>query len=81
MLIRSLCDRISEVIEALTVSFGRSEVLWTHNGSLVKARQSYLSDGSLTLTNTTHSMEGNYSCLEPRDGVLLQSITLRLGCE
>ncbi|KAM9456397.1 interleukin-11 receptor subunit alpha [Clarias gariepinus] len=56
-----------------------SEVLWTHNGSLVKARQSYLSDGSLTLTNTTHSMEGNYSCLEPRDGVLLQSITLRLG--
>uniref|UniRef100_A0A671PLK5 Interleukin-11 receptor subunit alpha-like n=1 Tax=Sinocyclocheilus anshuiensis TaxID=1608454 RepID=A0A671PLK5_9TELE len=34
--------------------------------------------GSLTLLNTTHSMEGNYSCHDER-GTLLQSIKLRLG--
>lgn len=75
-----LWDRVSEVIEGLIVSFGRSAVVWTHNGSLVRTRQSHSSDGSLTLTNTTRSMEGNYSCHELRGGVL-QSITLRLGCE
>ncbi|TTD77402.1 Ciliary neurotrophic factor receptor subunit alpha [Bagarius yarrelli] len=72
-------DRRSEVIEVLIVSFGRSPVVWTHNGSLVRTRQTHPSDGSLTLTNATHSMEGNYSCHEPRGGVLLNSITLRLG--
>ncbi|XP_026996777.2 interleukin-11 receptor subunit alpha isoform X1 [Tachysurus fulvidraco] len=58
--------------------FGRF-VVWRHNGSLVKTRQTHSSDGTLTLTNTTRSMEGNYSCHEPRERVLLQSITLRLG--
>lgn len=63
------------------MSFGRSAVVWTHNGSLVRTRQTHPSEGSLTLTNTTRSMEGNYSCHEPRERVVLQSITLRLGCE
>lgn len=57
-----------------------SAVVWTHNGSLVRTRQTHPGwDGSLTLTNTTRSMEGNYSCHKPRGGALLQSITLRLG--
>ncbi|XP_060765285.1 interleukin-11 receptor subunit alpha [Neoarius graeffei] len=55
-----------------------SAVVWRHNGSLVWTKRSHLSDGSLTLTNTTRSMEGNYSCHEQR-GRVLQSITLRLG--
>lgn len=82
VLIWPLWARISEVIEGLIVSFGRSAVVWTHNGSLVRTRQTHPGwDGSLTLTNTTRSMEGNYSCHKPRGGALLQSITLRLGCE
>ncbi|KAK3550322.1 hypothetical protein QTP86_024320 [Hemibagrus guttatus] len=56
-----------------------SAVVWKHNMSSGRSRQTSSLDGTLTLTNTTLSMEGNYSCHEPRGGVLLQSITLRLG--
>ncbi|KTG43979.1 hypothetical protein cypCar_00009425 [Cyprinus carpio] len=53
-----------------------SPVAWQFNGSSVPAGQTHKS--SLTLLNTTHSMEGNYSCHDER-GTLLQSIKLRLG--
>uniref|UniRef100_A0A8C1Y036 Interleukin 11 receptor, alpha n=2 Tax=Cyprinus carpio TaxID=7962 RepID=A0A8C1Y036_CYPCA len=53
-----------------------SLVAWQFNGSSVPAGQTHKS--SLTLLNTTHSMEGNYSCHDER-GTLLQSIKLRLG--
>lgn len=49
---------------------------WRFNGSLVPPWQTH--EGLLTLLNTTHSMEGNYSCHDER-GTLLQSIKLRLG--
>ncbi|XP_062870128.1 interleukin-11 receptor subunit alpha isoform X2 [Trichomycterus rosablanca] len=58
-------------------SYRGSPVQWTHNGSSVQARN-HNSDGSLTLTNTTPSMEGNYSCHESR-GEVLHSVRLRLG--
>uniref|UniRef100_A0A672JXZ9 Ig-like domain-containing protein n=1 Tax=Sinocyclocheilus grahami TaxID=75366 RepID=A0A672JXZ9_SINGR len=54
----------------------RSPVEWQFNGSSVPPWQTH--KGSLTLLNTTHSMEGNYSCHDER-GTLLQSIKLRLG--
>lgn len=69
------------MIEGLIVSFGRSAVVWKHNGSLVRTRQPFPSDGSLILANATRSMEGNYSCQEAEERVVLQSVTLRLGCE
>ncbi|XP_046716725.1 interleukin-11 receptor subunit alpha [Silurus meridionalis] len=56
-----------------------SAVVWTHNGSLVRTRQNHPSDVLLILTNTTRSMEGNYSCYEERRRDLLQSIILHLG--
>uniref|UniRef100_A0A672RRK0 Uncharacterized LOC107554229 n=1 Tax=Sinocyclocheilus grahami TaxID=75366 RepID=A0A672RRK0_SINGR len=55
---------------------GGSPVEWRLNGSSVPPWQTH--KGSLTLLNTTHSMEGNYSCYGER-GTLLQSIKLRLG--
>ncbi|XP_067254422.1 interleukin-11 receptor subunit alpha isoform X1 [Chanodichthys erythropterus] len=57
-------------------SHGGSLVEWRFNGSSVPPWQTH--EGSLTLLNTTHSMEGNYSCHDER-GTLLQSIKLRLG--
>ncbi len=65
--------------QVLTLSCGwirRSPVEWRFNGSSVPPWQTH--KGSLTLLNTTHSMEGNYSCHDER-GSLLQSIKLRLG--
>ncbi|XP_026129021.1 interleukin-11 receptor subunit alpha [Carassius auratus] len=55
---------------------GGSPVEWRFNGSSVPLWQ--IHQGSLTLLNTTHSMEGNYSCHDER-GTLLHSIKLRLG--
>ncbi|KAK2871488.1 hypothetical protein Q8A67_024015 [Cirrhinus molitorella] len=57
-------------------AYGGSPVEWRFNGSSVPTWQTH--KGSLTLLNTTHSMEGNYSCHDER-GTLLQSIKLRLG--
>ncbi|KAG1971027.1 interleukin-11 receptor subunit alpha isoform X1 [Pimephales promelas] len=57
-------------------SHGGSPVEWRFNGSSVPTWQTH--EGSLALLNTTHSMEGNYSCHDER-GTLLQSIKLRLG--
>ncbi|XP_067288568.1 interleukin-11 receptor subunit alpha [Pseudorasbora parva] len=57
-------------------SHGGSPVEWRFNGSSVPPWQTH--EGSLTLLNTTRSMEGNYSCHDER-GTLLQSIKLRLG--
>lgn len=54
----------------------RSPVEWRFNGSSVPTWQTH--EGSLALLNTTHSMEGNYSCHDEQ-GTLLQSIKLRLG--
>lgn len=56
----------------------RSPVEWRLNGSSVQPWQAQISEGSLTLLNATHSMEGNYSCHDDR-GTLLQTIKLRLG--
>lgn len=53
-----------------------SPVEWRFNGSSVPPWQTH--EGLLTLLNTTHSMEGNYSCHDEQ-GTLLQSIKLRLG--
>ncbi|KAI4902550.1 hypothetical protein NFI96_020800 [Prochilodus magdalenae] len=55
-----------------------SPVHWRQNGSSVRLRHSLTSSGTLVLSNTTRSMEGNYSCHNQR-GVLLQTIRLRLG--
>ncbi|XP_066506386.1 interleukin-11 receptor subunit alpha [Hoplias malabaricus] len=52
-----------------------SPVHWRQNGSSVHP---YTSSETLFLPNTTHSMEGNYSCHNQR-GELLQTIRLRLG--
>ncbi|XP_057177114.1 interleukin-11 receptor subunit alpha [Triplophysa rosa] len=59
-------------------SHGGSPVEWRLNGSSVQPWQAQISEGSLTLLNATHSMEGNYSCHDDR-GTLLQTIKLRLG--
>lgn len=56
----------------------RSPVEWRLNGSSVQPWQAQISEGSLTLLNATHSMEGNYSCHDV-SGTLLQIIKLRLG--
>ncbi|KAL6472845.1 hypothetical protein MHYP_G00190330 [Metynnis hypsauchen] len=60
------------------VQHGRSLVHWRQNGSSVRFRQPHTSSSTLVLLNTTHSMEGNYSCHNQR-GILLQTIRLRLG--
>ncbi|KAI1904912.1 hypothetical protein AGOR_G00010560 [Albula goreensis] len=55
-----------------------SPVEWRLNGSAVLPRQALPSNSSLTLVDTDHSMEGNYSCLDER-GTLLWATKLRLG--